>query len=339
MNVLIRFSLPALLLLSLTGCWTSSSHEVVVYTALDEEFSKPIFADFSKSTGIVVLPKFDAESTKTVGLANAIAEEADRPRCDVFWNNEILLTVRLGRQGLLDVYRPKIAERYPAMYRSPDGLWHGLAARARILLVNTKNVPKEQWPRSIHDLTDPKWKGQIGMAKPLFGTTATHAACLFAAWGDEKARAFYDKLKENGVSTLSGNKQVAEAVSKGEIAFGITDTDDAYEAIHDGWPVEIIYPDQGQGEIGTLYIPNTLAVVKGAPHAAEARRLVDYLLSPEVETKLAQGPSVQVPLNPDVTVQPPIKTPRTIRAMQVDFDKAAEKWDDAAKYLRERFAR
>ena len=80
-------------------------------------------------------------------------------------------------------------------------------------------------------------------------------------------------------------------------------------------------------------------MVKGAPHAAEARRLVDYLLSPEVETKLAQGPSVQVPLNPDVTVQPPIKTPRTIRAMQVDFDKAAEKWDDAAKYLRERFAR
>ena len=119
MNVLIRFSLPALLLLSLTGCWTSSGHEVVVYTALDEEFSKPIFADFTKSTGIVVLPKFDAESTKTVGLANAIAEEADRPRCNVFWNNEILLTVRLGRQGLLDVYRPKIAERLPGHVSLP----------------------------------------------------------------------------------------------------------------------------------------------------------------------------------------------------------------------------
>ncbi len=338
MNALVRFCVLAFLLLSLTGCWTSSGHEVVVYTALDEEFSKPIFEDFTKRTGIAVLPKFDAESTKTVGLANAIAEEAARPRCNVFWNNEILLTVRLGRQGLLDVYRPKIAERYPAMYRSPDGLWHGLAARARILLVNTKNVPKEQWPRSINDLADPKWKGQIGMAKPLFGTTATHAACLFAAWGDDKARAFYDKLKENGVKILSGNKQVAQAVSSGEIAFGITDTDDAYEEIQGARPVEIIYPDQGEGEIGTLYIPNTLAVVKGAPHAAEARRLVDYLLSPEVETKLAQGPSVQVPLNPDVTVQPPIKTPRTIRAMQVDFEKAAEKWDAAAKFLRERFA-
>lgn len=118
-----------LLLLLLPGCWTSSGPEVVVYTAQDEEFAKPIFADFTKTTGIAVLPKFDAESTKTVGLANAIVEEAQRPRCDVFWNNEILLTLRLARQGLLDVYRPKIAKHYPAMYRSKDGLWYGLAAR------------------------------------------------------------------------------------------------------------------------------------------------------------------------------------------------------------------
>ena len=326
------------LLLLLPGCWTSNGPEVVVYTALDKEFSKPIFEDFTKATGIAVLPKFDTESTKTAGLANAIVAEAARPRCDVFWNNEIILTLRLARLGLLDVYRPKIATRYPEMYRSKDGLWHGLAARARILLVNTKRTPKQQWLQSITDLTDRKWKGRIGMAKPLFGSTASHAACLFAAWGDEKARTFFEKLKANQVKILSGNKQVAQAVSHGEIDFGITDTDDAYDEIQAARPVEIIYPDQGGGQIGTLYIPNTLAVIKGAPHPAEARRLVDYVLSPEVEARLAQGPSAQVPLNPDVTVQPPIKTPRTIRAMQVDFEKAAAEWDVAAKFLRERFA-
>jgi len=330
--------LALFLFLLLTGCWASSGPEVVVYTALDEEFSQPIFEDFTKTSGIAVRSKFDAESTKTVGLANAIVAEADRPRCDVFWNNEILLTLRLGRKGLLDVYRPKIADRYPAMYCSKDGLWHGLAARARILLVNTWRTPKGQWPRSIADLTDAKWKGRIGMAKPLFGTTATHAACLFSAWGDARAGEFFDKLKANEVKILSGNKQVAQAVSRGEINFGITDTDDAYEEIQAGRSVEIIYPDQGAGQTGTLYIPNTLAVIKGSPHAAEAHKLVDYLLSPQVEARLAEGPSAQVPLNPDVTVEPPIKTPRTIRAMQVDFEKAAEKWEEVAKFLRERFA-
>jgi len=271
-------------------------------------------------------------------LAKAIVEEANRPRCDVFWNNEILLTLRLARRGLLDVYRPKIAERYPKMYRSKVGLWYGLAARARILLVNTKRIPKDQWPQSIADLTDARWKARIGMAKPLFGTTATHATCLFAAWGDEKARTFFDKLKSNEVKILDGNKQVAQAVSSGEIDFGVTDTDDACEEIQAARPVEIVYPDQGEGQTGTLYIPNTLAVIKGSPHAAEAHKLIDYILSPEVEARLALGPSAQVPLNPDVTAQPPIRTPRTVRAMQVDFEKAADKWDDVAKFLRERFA-
>ena len=84
-----------------------------------------------------------------------------------------------------------------------------------------------------------------------------------------------------------------EAVSSGEIDFGVTDTDDAYEEIQAGRPVEIIYPDQGPGEPGTLYIPNTLAIIKGSSHAAEARKLVDYLLSPEVEARLAKGPGAQ----------------------------------------------
>ena len=102
-----------LFFLFLPGCWTSTGPEVVVYTAQDEEFAKPIFADFTKATGIAVLPKFDAESTKTVGLANEIVEEAERPRCDVFWNNEILLTLRLARQGLLGCLPPENRRALP----------------------------------------------------------------------------------------------------------------------------------------------------------------------------------------------------------------------------------
>ena len=104
------------------GCWSASGPEVVVYTALDEEFSKPILDDFTAATGVAVQPKFDTESTKTVGLANAIIAERNRPRCDVFWNNEILNTLRLKRRGLLEAYYPPIAESYPAMVRSdPSG--------------------------------------------------------------------------------------------------------------------------------------------------------------------------------------------------------------------------
>ena len=166
---------------------------------------------------------------------------------------------------------------------------------ARVLIVNTKRIPAGQRPRSILDLADPKWRGRAGMAKPLFGTTATQAACLFAAWGPPRAKKFFHDLKRNEVQILSGNKQVAQAVSRGGLDFGLTDTDDALIEVKHAEPVEIVYPDQGPGGLGTLFIPNTVAIIKGGPHPEAARRLVDYLLSPPVEIGLAEGDSAQNP--------------------------------------------
>src|SRR5687768_2358056 len=96
--------------------------EVVVYAALDREFSQPVLDGFTRETGIQVLPKYDIESTKTVGLTAAIMAEANRPRCDVFWNNEILNTLRLEEKGLLEAYASPTAAGFPEMYRSPTGV-------------------------------------------------------------------------------------------------------------------------------------------------------------------------------------------------------------------------
>ena len=159
-----------------------------------------------------------------------------------------------------------------------------------MLVVNTKLVPKDERPRSIEDLADPKWRGKVGMAKPLFGATATHAAALFAFWGAEKAEDYYRRLKQNQIVIESGNKQVAVDVAAGRLAFGVTDTDDALEEFEHGQPVEIVYPDQQPGGIGTFFFPNTLAVIKGGPHPDAARRLIDFLLSPDVEGELAGRP-------------------------------------------------
>ncbi|HVC94068.1 MAG TPA: extracellular solute-binding protein [Pirellulales bacterium] len=332
--------LLAILSLNSLGCWSDSPErgQVVVYVALDQPFSQPILDDYAREAGIEVRPKFDAESTKTIGLTTAIMNEAGRPRCDVFWNNEILNTLRLEEKGLLDVYRSPAAEEYPAIFRSPNGTWHGFAARARILLVNTKLVGQDERPTSIRDLGEAKWRGKAGIAKPLFGTTATHAACLFAHWGEEQARSFFESLKENDVQVMSGNKQVAVAVGGGQLSFGLTDTDDAIVEIENGSPVEIVYPDQGDDGLGTLFIPNTLAIIKGCPHPDDARKLVDHLLSPEVEERLARGPSAQIPLNPAVKEVPRVRTPATVKAMPVDFAAAVGEWDTAAAYLREAFA-
>ncbi len=331
------FILLCSVLLLNTGCWWQSGDKVVVYTALDQEFSKPIFEDFERETGIKVEAKYDVESTKTVSLVNAIIQEKNRPRCDLFWNNEILHTLRLEKLGLLDTYDAPAAADYPQTYRAADGAWYGFAARIRVLIVNTNVVPEDERPESIRDLIDPKWKDKVAIAKPLFGTTATHAAVLFDAWGDDEAQDFFLRLKENA-QVLSGNKQVALAVSRGELAFGLTDTDDAIIEKDKGMPVEIVYPDQGEDGMGALFIPNTLGLVKGTANGESARRLVDYLLSGGVEKKLAQGASAQFPLNSQVAVQSRAHSDEPIKHMEADFAGAADKWGTAAEFLGVTFA-
>ena len=287
--------IPAWILGALGVCRGFAADTVVVYSALDREFADPVLKAYGEKTGVRVLSKFDVESTKTVGLTNLIMAESRRPRCDLFWNNEILNTLRLKEKGLLMPFRPSHAGDLPETFKAKDGTWYGFAARARVIVVNTKLVKEANRPRGIEDLLDPKWKGKIGIAKPLFGTTATHAACLFAAWGDEKARRFFRGLKANGVQVLVGNKQVAIAAGSGEILVGLTDTDDAMGEIDAGSPVAIVYPDRRPNDLGTLFIPNTLAIIKGSSHQAAAQALADHLLSPEVESALAIGPSARSP--------------------------------------------
>lgn len=315
----------------------STGPQVVVYAALDREFSEPVLEQFARASGIAVRAKYDDESTKTVGLASLIAQEAGRPRCDLFWNNEVLHTLRLARQGLLEAYHSPRAAAFPAVYRSSRGLWYGFAARARVLIVNTDRVPPDRRPSSLYDLCDRRWRGQIGIARPVAGTTATHVACLFASLGPPRAQQFLRDLKANDVQVLGGNRQVAQACSAGQIAFGLTDTDDALMAQQRGAPVAVVYPDTQPGGLGTLLIPNTLAIVRGAPHRRQAQMLVDYLLSPQAEAMLAACPSRQIPLQEGVAAHPEVATPATLKTLPVDFEAAAAQWEAAARFVAEEF--
>ena len=322
-----------------------ATSEVVVYAALDQGFSEPILRDFEKQTGIRVRTKFDGESTKTIGLTTQlITEGKTRTRCDLFWNNEILNTLRLDNLSMLEPCSPKQMEFFPAQFRSPENRWFGFAARARVLIVNTEIVLPDEMPSSIYALLDEKWKGKVAMAKPLFGTTATHATCLFEKLGDEKARQFFEGLQQNDVRILSGNKQVAKDVAAGRFAFGLTDTDDAILELDNGFPVTIVYPDSQPGEIGTLFIPNTLAILRDGPNTKNAKRLLDFLLTKEVEQRLAEGKSAQIPLSfqlgsttGSAESRYRVRTPSSMQAMEVDFRKCAERWQAASRYLKREF--
>jgi iron(III) transport system substrate-binding protein len=307
----------ALLLVALVAC-KSSAREVVVYTSVDQPFSQPVFEAFETKTGIKVRAVYDTEETKSTGVVNRLIAEAGSPQADVFWSNDPVRPFLLVDRKLVVPYQSPSAAGIPAAFKAADGTWTGIAARARVLLVNTTKVPADQRPRSIRDLADEKWKGQTAIANPLFGTTTMHVAALFAAWGDDKANAFLAALKANDVKVASSNGEVKRLVVAGEVAFGLTDIDDASEAVADKAPVDIVYLDQ-DGE-GTPIMP-TVVVLLAGPHADNGKALVDYLLSADTETKMTA--SAHMPLRSDVTVPAGMKKVGEVKPFAMDYAKVA----------------
>jgi iron(III) transport system substrate-binding protein len=315
--------------------------DVVIYCALDRNFSEPLIQEFEKRTGLSVEAVYDLEAHKTVGLVRTIKEEMNRPRCDVFWNNEIANTIKLKKLGALQPYASPSAGDIPETFKDPEGYWTGFAARARVFILNTELLPDPaKWPRSYEDLIRDEYKGLGGIAKPLTGTTATHGAVLFEVLGEEEAKAFFQKICDQNVNLTQGNAHLMKLVRKGEFAFGFTDTDDFNVARVDSqnYPVDAVYPDGGADQLGTLVIPNSVAMIKDCPHPEAAKRLIDYILSPEVEEKLAFADSAQIPLHPGVNKPDHVKVPgKDYKAMEVDFEKVADRYDACQEFFRKLF--
>ena len=332
---MIRKRVVLLLLVVLSAAFAvscrSRAREVVVYLSIDQVFTEPILRDFERQSGVKVRAVFDTEETKSTGVLNRVVAEAASPQADVFWSGDPVRPMLLVKRGLVRPYVSPNAAAIPPAFKAADGSWTGGAARARLLLVNKNRVKPGELPRSVRDLADPRWKGQTAIANPLFGTTTMHVAALADAWGDDALKDFLRQLKANGCRIASSNGEVKRLVAAGEVAFGLADTDDAAEALHDGAPIAVVYPDQDG--MGTLIMPTAVVPLAG-PNPEEARRLVDFLVSAQAELKLVDAAS-HIPLRPDVKPPAGGKRASEIKTMQVDYARIAGTMERLQPWLRE----
>lgn len=307
----------AVLLMLAAGCSGQQEKVVVVYTSVDQEHAEPILKKFAAATGIKVLPVFDVEAAKTTGLVNRLIAEKSKPQADVFWNSEFMQTMLLKEKGVLAPYQSPAAKDLPQDYRDSENCWTAFGGRARVLIVNTILVPPDKYPRSIFDLVRSGEAGkESAIAYPMFGTTATHAAALYAALGPEQGRQYFTDLKQRQVQVVDGNSVVRDLVAQGRLKMGLTDSDDACGALQKGAPVKVIIPDQDS--LGTLVVPNTVAMIAGAPHPDTAKVLIDYLLSKETEAELMKLGFSQVSTR-DIANTGYCLEQKEIRRMKVDF--------------------
>lgn len=305
---------------------------VTVYCSVDEAFARRVLELFRTRTGADVTVVFDSEAGKTTGLVNRIISEADsgRPRADVFWSSELFNTILLARRGLLSPYDSPAAADIPSAYRDLKHRWTGVAVRARVLAFDPAKTSRAALPTTWKALGDPKYVAHVAFANPLFGTTRGHVSAMFALWGRDRGRAFLTRLREGGAFIADGNSAAVRALLAGRVRYAATDTDDVWVAQRSGASIDLVYPDMGDG--GTLLIPCSVAIVKGSRHSEGAKKLVDFLVSAEVERLLAESDSRNLPVRDALRRELGITWPA---ASRVEFEAVADAMDEAVRAVRE----
>jgi len=322
------------LLMSLS-CEKAQKAEVIIYTSVDENYSKVILEEFEKKTEIKVKAVFDVEATKSAGLANRLMAERNNPQADVFWSGEPMHIIILKGKGVLEKYKSPSASDIPGQFKDPEYFWTGFSGRVRVIIYNKNLVRTEDVPSSIFDFTEEKYRGKFAVANPLFGTTTFHFISLFNVLGEEEAVNYFKKLKANEARVVDGNSVVRKLVELGEIEMGLTDSDDAELSLLSGKNVGIVYPDKDS--IGTLPMPNMVALIKGGSNPDNGKKFIDYLLSREVEEKLISIKWSKFSIR-DVSTDKPIdKMGKKIKLMPVDLEKIASIKEKALKKIRSIF--
>jgi len=280
---------------------------LVVYCSHDSVFSEAVLRDFTAKTGITVTPRFDTEAGKSLGLTEKISLEKEQSDCDLYWSNETLSLLQLKKEGLLATYKGSGWKRIPDNFKDADGTWTGFAARLRVIIYNSDKIDAEEARKRA--LMQQDNLSRFTIAVPLYGTTLTHYACLMLQLGEEKLKELHNDRRQRKLLFAPGNGPVRDLVAAGKCDAGWTDTDDFFGAVDKGRPVAMLPATLPDGS--TICIPNGVAILKSSRNRDAAEKLADYLLSEEVELKLAASGARQIPLGP-VNSEPPADVKKLI---------------------------
>jgi len=263
------------IMLTLSGCGGGSENKTLtVYSGREEELVQPLIDMFEEKTGITV----DVRYGESAELAATIAEEGDNSPADVFFSQD---PGSLGAvAGELAELPQETLERVAERFRDSGGKWVGTSGRTRVLAYNTSTVEAGQVPDSVFALTDPKWKGKVGIA-PTNASFQAFVTAMRLSAGEERTKQWLVDLKQNEPKTYEKNTPIVEALATGEIDLGLVNH--YYLAL-----VKEEQPDApianhflAKGDAGALVSVAGVGALATASNKEGAQEFVDYLLSEE----------------------------------------------------------
>jgi iron(III) transport system substrate-binding protein len=251
--------------------------KVVWYSATDVSVAEKLARAFeAKYPGI----KVQVERSGAERIFQRLNQEYGSKihTADVVETSDAVHFIHFKRQGWLQAAVPAdVAKSWPKEYKDPDGTYAAYRAHLSVIAYNTKLVPKEQAPKSLTDLLDPKWSGKMVKAHPGYsGTIMTGTQAITQSplgWG------YFEKLGKQKVMQVQSSTEPPKKLAQGERAVMADGNEyNVFVLKESGVPIEPVYATEG-----TPIVIGNAALMKNAPNPNAARLFYHYMFTREAQ--------------------------------------------------------
>jgi iron(III) transport system substrate-binding protein len=273
------------------------AEELVVFSGRSDKFIKPVAKEFTKKTGIKVV----LHAGSSTALLNKLKLEGKRATADLYISNDAGTLQKGSELNLFQAIDAKLIGVIPQNYRAKDNTWVGLSARARVLVVSTKDKSAD-FVTSVFDLADPKLKGKLAITHSSNESYIAGATVYLRATNADKVKSWLTGIKDNvGTSVFNKHSKIVKAVADGRKSIGLVNHYYIYRhlAKHPDAPIKIVLPDQGKEGMGVAWNVAGAAIVKNSSRTEAARKLIEFMVS-EAGQKLFAEVNREYPTRPGV---------------------------------------
>jgi len=317
----IRVAVVALVLaLPACGGGGSSGDEVdtdalVIYSGRQEQLVGPIIDRFEQETGIETSVRYG----NTAQLAAQLLEEGEGSAADVYFSQDGGALGALAKADRLETLPDAVLDRVPEQYRADDGTWVGTSGRARVIVYDPDQVTEDEVPDSIFELTEPQWRGEVGIA-PSNASFESFVTAIRVLEGDDRAREWLEGMAANEVQRFDNNVLVLNAAEDGVIALGLINHYYWYQQVAEegaaAVPARLKFLPGG--DPGALVNVAGVGVLRGSDQAQQAQRFVEFLLAEQAQTFFAEE-TKEYPLVEGVEAVDGLPPLDTLQAPDIDL--------------------
>ena len=281
-----RIVLPAVLFVLLTAPLFAAgareqaavSQEITLYSGRGESLVDPLIRRFEAETGIRVRVRYAG----TAELAVLLAEEGDRTPADLFWGQDAGALGSLANDGLLAELPASLLADKPEIYVSATGQWVATSGRARVLAYSPQRVASTEFPASVFDLPQARYRSRVGWA-PTNGSFQAFVTAMRVTYGDARTGEWLTAMRANDAQAYRNNTALVEAIAAGEIDFAITNNYYLLRFLANDAAYPVSQRFFADGDIGNLVNVASVGVLRSSTRFDAAVRFVEFLVQNEAQ--------------------------------------------------------